>query len=180
MTGQSNTHDESSDSKVDGSDGETTPSESGRIRNRRLPNVGSRERPEPENLDGFFKEFVVLAKPIAVFSRPDGSMGIINRFEDVMAHTMYACIHPDRAPLTYRVVDEVERFARLTIVDDEPRVVLGTHLEGHNVLKDRAPKKKHGAAVSATPLEDMDAANVIFLWLNRDKLPSWADLEHVE
>lgn len=137
--------------------------------------------PEGKYMDEFFKEFVVLAKPLAIWSNPDGHMGIVNSIEEVIAITLHALIDPRMSPITFRVPNEIERFARATVTDKQLNVVIGTHLEHHAVMRrPKGNKKKSPAPGDVLPLEGIDAPTAIFYWLNRQDLPSWAILRKIE
>lgn len=142
------------------------------------PNI---KRPEGKYMEDYFKEFVVLARPLAVWSRPDGNMGIVNSIEEVIFTTLYALIDPDMSPITFRVPNEIERFARATAQGKQINVVIGTHLEHHVVTRQpKSSKKTAPGPNDVLPLEELDAPTVIFHWLNRQKLPRWAILQKTE
>lgn len=152
-----------------------------RQRNRAGADKEGVRLPEAKYLDEFFEEFVVLAKPLAVWSKPDGAMSIVNSFEEVITTTLYGRIYPEMTPLTFRLPTEVERFARVTVTGQQLHVVIGNHLEQF-VVKRRPenPKKKTSALDEAEPLEDADAPTAVFHWLNRQDMPSWVALQKIE
>lgn len=168
--------------------GKQKPTSSGQVepkprgeRNRALPKRDGTGMPGAKYMDEFFEEFVVLAKPLAVWSKPNGHMSIVNSIEEVIAITLHTQMISNMTPLTFRDPNEVERFARVTLKGKHISVVLGTHLE-HNVVMRRPKKrsKKASAPAEVQPLDGIDAATVIFHWLNRGKLPSWAVLTTID
>ncbi|SEB74960.1 hypothetical protein SAMN04489806_1676 [Paramicrobacterium humi] len=131
-------------------------------------------------MDEYYPEFVVLERPLAIFSKPDGQMETVNSIEGMIAITIHAGRHPEYTPMTFRVPNELERYSRLKVSEKTYVVELGTHLEHHKISKRPAPSKKktkRDGPREAVPLEGIDAATIMFLWLNRGKLPKWADLQ---
>jgi len=103
--------------------------QTGKQRNGALSGRGAVTKPEALNLEDYFREFVVLAQPLGVWSKPDGRKSIVTSIDDVIAVVLHLHFDPSLSPLTFRVPDEVERFARVTVADDELTVVVGNHLE---------------------------------------------------
>ncbi|SEB74185.1 hypothetical protein SAMN04489806_1657 [Paramicrobacterium humi] len=146
---------------------------------RQRAKVEEHGMPEAKYLDELFQEFVVLARPLAIFSRPSGEMDVVNSVEGMIALTAHTGSHPEQSPLTFRVPSEVERYARLSIIERQYRVELGTHLEHHTATKVKQSRGK-GDSADRVPLQGVDAATVMFHWLNRGRLPKWVRLDSLE